>query len=467
MLLLLTAVAAAGCKTYTDRVSEAKNDVLAGRPKKALVDLNEALELEKSHQLPAELSGENTLTVLERATVLQSVGRYKLAARDMMIADQRLDWLDIATAKKAKLGKYLFSGSSVRYRAPPFERLMLNTLNLLNFAALRDWEDAKVEARRFELIEHFFAGQKRSELQPDVLAFGNYLGGAAFETAGDYREAVRRYARAWHYGLRYDRFRQRLLHLIRMTAADPSKYVADQSRALSKLEEAASSVDVLGAEAYRDRFVDGEALIVFQTGMVPYKKAVRMPIAQALTYSQTHAYGAYHLSTDRRKRARELAASGALKWVNFPELTESGLPPDRQVAATVDGRSLRLRGAVDVESQVEAAWKAISGPLMAAAITRMITRAVAGAATREGVEEASGDSTLGMLAQIAVEGGMAAADKPDTRSWSMLPARIRFARLSLEPGEYTVRAQIDGVTVRKTADVREVGLEVVNFSRYR
>jgi hypothetical protein len=55
--------------------------------------------------------------LLERAVLMQALGNYEVAARDMMLADQKLDWLDIAAQGKAKIGKYIYSGSSTRYRS--------------------------------------------------------------------------------------------------------------------------------------------------------------------------------------------------------------------------------------------------------------------------------------------------------------------------------------------------------------
>ncbi|MFB6374761.1 MAG: hypothetical protein ABEN55_16945, partial [Bradymonadaceae bacterium] len=183
---VMVAALGTGCATYTDHVREAKKNVVVGQPEEAVGNLNKALGTEKESQVPRKLTGENTLMLLERATLLQALGKYKLAARDMMIADQQLDWLDIGAQGKAKIGKYMFSGSSVKYRAPPFERLFLNALNCLNFLAIGDVEEAKVEARRFRIIEQFFVEDESKTLLPGSLGFGNYLGGMAFEAAADY-----------------------------------------------------------------------------------------------------------------------------------------------------------------------------------------------------------------------------------------------------------------------------------------
>jgi hypothetical protein len=453
-----------GCATYSESVHHARQSVAAGRPESAVRDLNRVLDVKQAHQLPAKLSGQHTLVLLERATVLQGLGRYELAARDMMLADQRLDWLDIAAANKAKIGKYMFSGTTVRYRAPPYERLLLNALNTINFLALGDVEDAKVEARRFRIIEQFFADDDSKTIQPQLLRFGNYLGGVAFEAAGDLREASRYYTRAWHHGLRYDRFRQRLVELLRITGSGGAGLDSD---AIDALLSDARQGEPMSPSTYRKRWVEGELLTIVQSGIVPYKIPQRYPIGRALTIAGTATWGA-SLEPEQRRRANRLAAQGLVTWINFPTLTDRGLPAPRNVSLRIDQQSTDMISAVDVERQVEHAWERLEPTLMVAAITRMITRTALGVAAGEGVEQASdGNSGFGALTSLLVQGSMAIADKPDTRSWSLLPGRIHLRRMDVGGGTHEVSVRIAGHRQTKTVDVPKAGFRLVNFSRYR
>jgi len=460
---------AGGCASYSGSVEEAKADVVRGDPDRGVEKLNEVLGVRKDYEIPNELDGENTLVLLERAVLMQALGNYEVAARDMMLADQKLDWLDIAAQGKAKIGKYIYSGSSTRYRAPPYERFLLNTMNMINFLALRDWEGAQVEARRFGILEEFFLDKQQSNVLEGAVGFGNYLGGVAFEASGDYQNAARRYVKAWHYGTRTSRLRERTVALCSMIGYKPSELVDLDD--LSELDEAVSSADPPSFSEYRNNYVDGELIVLVQTGLVPYKVPKRYPLLRALEYSESRgAYaGSVALSAEERRRARELAVSGALKWVNFPALSEKGLPSARSVSLEIDDGSTAFGSVIDVDRQVEHAWRQMSGALMAAAISRTLVRAVAGTATREAVQSsnAEGAGLLGVFAQIAVEGGMAAADRPDTRSWSLLPGKVRLRRLDVSPGQHQVGVRVDGSRQTKTAEVGRSGPTLVNFSRYR
>ena len=134
--------------TKEDIVSRMQEiDLRDGKPESAVTELNDRLDVETAEQIPRNLKKDRVLWVLERATLLQALGEYELSARDMMAVDQRLLWLDLDGEKSADLAKYLYSASATPYRAPTYERMLLNTLNMINFLALGDNQKAKVEAR--------------------------------------------------------------------------------------------------------------------------------------------------------------------------------------------------------------------------------------------------------------------------------------------------------------------------------
>lgn len=456
-----------GCATYSDSVRDAQRAVSYGDVDTALAAINQQLEVDTSEQLPAELEEDRVLLLLERGTLLQALGDYEGAKRDMMIADQHMDWLDMSSGTADALATWLYSGSSANYKAPPYERLYLNVLNMINFLVTRDFEGARVEARRFSIMETFFEDEEN--VTPIAVALGNYLGGVAFEVGRDYDQAARYYSRAWHFGLRDDELKARLTALYRVTGYQP-RDVDPKASGLDELVVIARSSGRLKPSEYDKTFVHGSVLAVVQTGMVPYKQAERIPIGTAVYYASSHPR---YASAEQIQQANELAVSGALKWINFPSLTVAGLPYPAVPELKVDGESWSPVYMSDVISDVEAAWDKMVGPLIASALTRMVTRAIAGAVSREGAKalaqsEGSGAaSAIGILAQLAVEGTMSALDKPDTRSWTLLPGAIRIYRSRAEGGTKTMVAHVYGQREEKTVEVRPTSVTVVNFSRHR
>lgn len=463
--------ALSGCAGYSTSIREAQVDLRAGRPEAALDVVNNRLSLERAEEIPHDLKKSRVLLLLERATLLQALGRYDLAARDMIAVDQRMEWLDIDGVKSVDLGKYIYSGSATPYRAPAYERMLLNTLNMLNFLAMGDMQGAKVEARRFRLLEEFFAEGPQADgtVLAQLLATGNYLGGVAFESARDYDIAIRFYGRAWAYGFRAPWFRKQLVDLGRVTGWR-GRGVATTANGLEDLLIESELKGRMRVAEYRTRWIEGDVVVVVQTGLAPYKVPERLPIGAALAYSHHHHHG-HSLSSEQRATANRLAVAGALKWVNFPVLTSSTSP--RSVSVSVDDEPTSLAPITDVGAQVRAGWNDIAPALIGAAILRMITRAAVGGATRAGSrayaesKDAPAIGVLGWLAGVAVEGALAAADTPDTRSWTTLPNQIHITRVRADPGRHRVAVNVNGRSESRTVDTKSTTLTIMNFSRMR
>ena len=143
-------------------------------------------------------------------------------------------------------------------------------------------------------------------------------------------------------------------------------------------------------------------------------------------------------------QANELAAKGLVTWINFPRLGKSrGRHSIPEV--WVDGRPHTVEHALDIEAEVRKEWDEREPTLVLSAITRMITRVLAGEAVDAAVGAASDSGIVGLLAGLATSATLTAADTPDTRSWSTLPSNVAIARLRLRPGEHTVQLRVRGV----------------------
>ncbi|MFP4599051.1 MAG: hypothetical protein ACLFVJ_12410 [Persicimonas sp.] len=465
MLALVALLWLSGCATYSDNVKSAHSAVASNQPEKAVLLLNEQLETQSSAQLPDSLDEDRPLLLLERAMVLQAMGEYKLASRDMMAADDSLEWLDLTNAESMELAKYMYSEAAEDYRAPAYERLLLNTLNMINFMAMDDIQSAKVEARRFTLLEQFFLDEEQQEVLHGVLGVGNYVGAAAFEAANDYEMAARYYSRAWYYGVRGQGFRQRLVDLLTLTGYKPRELQADDKEALSDILEQVSLNQLITFEEYRQRHRNGDTLIVVQTGLAPWLEPKHIPISTAIGYTErAHRHS---FDNDQQDRLNLMVANGVIDSVNFPMLTRRGTPSAKPVQVRVGEHLIEPNADVDIASQVETAYAEIMPSMMVAAITRLITRAAAGSVTEAAVNHGGGGSGLGSLAGLAVKAGMNAADKPDTRSWMTLPARMQLIRVQLGADTHTISVEVGKKTDKRDVVIDQHSVNVMNFSRLR
>jgi tetratricopeptide (TPR) repeat protein len=434
------AFGALGCASHSDKTLEIRSALDAGQPRRALKLLNEQLDVDSEKALPADTSGDNSLFLLDRAMVLQQLQSYQLSSRDLEVCDKQIDMLDFSRNTAHDIGKYLFSDDVGPYKAPPYEKLMINTMNMVNYLTRGDLQGARVEARRLAVMQKYL---KDNDPDNALTAPGSYLAGFTFEKSGQYEEALRYYDEALQYG----DYR---------SLAEPVRRLLGQAGYSSpRLKKLAGVDGPATAEEPKADPQRGELLVIVSYGRVPAKIARRVPIGLALTY----ASGA--LSPNDGARANELAAQGLVTWVNFPELGRAHGQYDIPTFS-LDGKLLPLEGIVAVDREAKRSWDEVKGTVVASAITRMITRVVAG----KGVQAAAGDDhpIAGLLLGLATQATLTAADTPDTRSWVTLPARMAFGRVMLPAGTRLVQLNARGAQTVKKVTIAPGGFAVVNLT---
>jgi hypothetical protein len=428
-----------GCAGHADRTQKARSALDARKPEEALALYNKELKVESGAELPSEIRGDNALLLLDRSTISQQLARYEDSSRDLETADKQVEMLDFTRSTAHEIGRYLFSDDTGPYKARPYEKLLINTLNMVNYLARGHLAGAKVEARRLAVMQKYLS-ESQDDPSAALLGPGSYLAGFIFEMAGDYDEALRYYDEA-------------------LGAADypslalPVRRLFERSGYRSpRLTELAAKV-----ELPKDEPPSGELLVVVNYGRVPALRAQRMPIGLALTYA------GMLMDPVAFQGARRLAGQGLVTWVNYPELDAS---PHSYAApfVEVDGRVVPHDTVTAVDALVRAAYEKAKGPIIASALTRMATRGAIGAGAGTGVAKGSGSSALGMLVALGAQAALSAADTPDTRSWATLPARIAIVRMRVPAGRHKVRVGAQGVVRTETVEVPANGFRVVNLT---
>lgn len=438
-------LALVGCSGYESRVETALDALNRSQPDEAIASLNAEMSLDGSDQLPSDMRTDDALLVLERGTIQMWRNDYARATRDLGAADKGIELLDMSRDAADELGKYLFSDDVGAYRAPAYEKLMINTMGIVGFLAQRKLEDAKVEARRLAIVQKYL---KENEEDTTMLGVASHLAGFAFEKAGNVEEALLFYEEA--------------------LAADDFATLRDPLRVLTRGEPKTPNIKDLVADAGPLDSVaqtgECDVLVLVSFGRVPRKEPRRIPIGLALTI----ASGA--LSPHDHARANELAAKGLVTWVNYPVLGRSRGTFGR-AAVWLDGQQVGLEEALDVEAEVRKAFEALEPTIIVSAITRMLTRvAVSEAAHATGRAADNGNGAggaIGLIAGLAASAALTAADTPDTRSWSTLPARISLARFRVKPGRHVMRLQARGVTKDVVIEATPGGWAFVNLTALR
>jgi hypothetical protein len=420
-LLVAAAPVLAGCPGHEARVENALDALNRGRPAEAVAELNAEMEVESSKELPDDLGGDNALLLLDRATVLQSLDRLTLSQRDFGAADKAIEVLDLSKNAAHDLGRYLFSDDVGPYRAPAFEKLLVNSFNMMNYLARGDLNGARVEARRLAVMQRYL--EERQDTT-SLVGLGSYLAGFTFEKSGKPSEALLYYEEA----LKYQDYPSLRDPLRRLTRGKPKSKRIDalvQGEALPPLSQTN----------------EAELLVVVGYGRVPRKLPTRIPIGLALTIV------AADISPQDHALATELATKGLVTWVNFPRL---GKARGRYEIPELwlDGQPAQLDHALDIEAEVRREWKENEPSVILSAITRLLARAVAGEIAHRSTEAAmnEGGGVVGLLAGLATTAALTAADRPDTRSWVTLPANVAIARVRVPAGRHTIVVRARGMT---------------------
>ncbi len=455
-LVLLVAYVVSGCAGYAGAVQDMRTSLLAGNKERALKKVNGALDVRNPDELPDKIKGYDSLLLLERATIKQGLEQHKSSAVDFRASDKHLELLDLKNDTMGNIGKFLFSDDSTVYKAPAYEKLLLNTLNLLNYLAQYDLEGARVEARRMRVMQDYLADEESE--QDAVLGLGSYLAGFTFEMSGKAEQALQHYDEALSRE-GYSSLKGPIRRLAGCTGYRTER-LDSIIGSLKEQDPTAQSPQTCQLKPPGK----GTILVVSTVGLAPHKVARRIPIGAAIVIA-----GAL-LGAIQTAQAQRFAAKGILTWINFPTMEKT---PERfsRTSTSVDGHAIKSESGLNVTEQVIRAWDSIKGTLMVAAITRMITRLVAGSATEGAIKAAGGNGIGALFAGLAVQGALTAADTPDTRSWVTLPSKIFIARTEVPAGTHEIKVTFEGKlgrsVITKTVKVAEGGFVVVPVASMR
>ncbi len=433
------AVSLFGCGGHAAHTVEARRALDRHDPQAALALYNEQLEVSSGSELPTEQRRDTPLYLLDRSLISQQLDAFKDSSQDLETADKQIEMLDFSRSSAHEIGRYLFSDDTGPYKARPYEKLLINTMNMLNYLVRGDLSGAKIEARRLAVMQKYLSGAEEDDPTAALLGPGSYLAGFTFEMARDYDEALRYYDEALRFAP-YASLEQPIQRVATFSGYRSPRLAPIVAR--GKGERAAGT---------------GEVLVLVGYGRVPALRAERLPVGLALTLA------GMHLDPGQNQAARRLAGQGLVTWVNYPTLESAPhnyAPPGVQV----DGSLLAVDGITDVEALVRSAFEKQKGALVASALTRLITRGAVGAGAGVGVARATDNAALGMLAALVTQATLTAVDTPDTRCWATLPARIAVARAVLPAGRHVVRISAQGVTRERTVDLAESGFVVVNLT---
>jgi tetratricopeptide (TPR) repeat protein len=394
----------------------------AQNPTMALEELNELIARGEQGKKP-EVKNLGLL-YLERASILQSIGRYDQAAEDLRVADEITELLDLTPQGARNAAEYLFNDSAKIYHAPIYEKLLINVLAVYSYLEIGDRQKAMTAARRIVVMTEFF--ENADYHAHPMLGISWFTAGLAMEMGGRGQDARFFYRKASE------------------TLDTPLV-----NRSLEQLGEPRS-----------------EIVSVVLAGLGPYKEPVRFPIGVVVGWVNDDPD--FSFSDDEINMIGNFSAEELLTWVNFPVLKPADYAYElfrlqtSQKTETIPMQANVAAFAVEQweEDRAAVAWSAVTR-----ALTRIATREALQASGRAVESESAVAGGLLRLGGLIAQGAMQAADIPDTRAWNMMPAAIYITRTTVPPGPQEVmiegRARHGGVTESFTVNVPEDGTSIV------
>lgn len=142
--LVLAAPTLVGCGGHEARTLKMRTALDVGDAKGAVAAINEELEVGSDKELPKDIQGDNALLVLDRASVQQ--GERSLISVRGATSRRPTRRLTCSTSPGTRATRLVSTSSAARsgkYVAPPYEKLLVNTLNILNYLELGDLNGAR------------------------------------------------------------------------------------------------------------------------------------------------------------------------------------------------------------------------------------------------------------------------------------------------------------------------------------
>ena len=208
----------------------------------------------------ADEDGVDQLVYLfDRAVVRYESRRYKESIQDLKLANDLSEIKDY-TALATELATIVTNDRITPYKGEEFEHVLVSMYLALNFAALRDNENAIVACRQVNRkLERL---REESKRHYSLNAFAQYLAGLMFEREGDWNNAYVAYKKTLEIAPEFSRLKTDLVR---------GALYADSSTDLHKWKRALSVTDADIKEAGREIKSTGSVVLLYQNGFSPEK----------------------------------------------------------------------------------------------------------------------------------------------------------------------------------------------------
>ncbi len=361
------------------RMSDHESDRLfqSGRYEDAIARLS--LGLKKQ----GESGRDSLLYLLDLGLVLHTAGQYAESNQAFLRADQMAEIKDY-TSLATEAATLLTTENLKDYTGEDFEKVLINTYLAMNYAALGDLENARVEARRVnqKLYRMMTEGKRKYQLN----AFARYFSAILYESEKNPNDAYVDYKNTWQLLPTFPGLGRDLWRCAWQLRMPDEMERWDREFGLTPQDH---------AQAQQLSSHLSEIIVVYENGISPIK--------------QPHP-----------------------SFESIPQFVPRNNPV-QYAMIEIDGKD---QGMTHVLENIEATAIHHLNENYAGILAKKLAGVLAKEGVAYGIEKATHNKDLGLFAKLF----MFVTDEADLRSWNLLPKDLQLFRVAMRPGTYSVRA---------------------------
>jgi hypothetical protein len=419
--------------------------------------------------------------LLNRGLYLHRLGQYE-ESNTALQAAEALAEERYRTSIAQSIAAFMVSDLVIDYTPPAHERAMIHYYGMLNYLALGDLEEALVEARRANNYLFRYNQDNAGHRSYSNDALVEYLAGLLHWSGGDDNDALVSLRQA---DGAFDNYRDRY------GIIPPDGFGRDLVRLANRVgvpevvDQAMAKYDVRPDDEAPDRRL-GELIVIVENGFVAHRAEEKIYIPILRRERRAIASGSVdsilvatanillrtvvlmnQASREARSYLREYEGVVILGSMAFDaDLLSFAWPSYRLEAhavtdVTVEAGGIQSQATVvnDVAAiaarDFEEEKPKILGRMVARGLFKEITASRAEALAKE-----KAGVIAGFLTRIGTRTAATLTERADRRSWSLLPAELRIARFSLEPGSHSISLRVrDSRGTQRVIDLGEVTIQ--------
>ena len=447
LCLVLAALIFSGCSGPMAHYAGVERSLLAGHAAEAIQLMESA---KQEYGTKSQL-----LYLMDHGMVLHLAGRYEES--NVVLEKAHILIEDLYTKRlRDEASALLVNEARKPYEGAPHEHVMVNVVKGINYAALQQWNEALVEARRIDHRLNVLSDQAEEKDTYQEDPFARYLVGLLYDIAGDtnnayvgYRKAEKIYkdGQTWTRVSLPDNLKKDLIR----TAFQ----LGLQEEATRYQEQYPEVVNRSGKDSVQNL---AQIVVLTYHGHGPKKEDLLIDVPISLDALRLVALTKPGLRGSTRKtrggEALLYGIHGRIARIALPRFTlnkQSRVLDFVRVRGKTTVFTAQSERVYDINAVAEKTLADEYDSLVLRSVARTAMKMAAAEGIRIGARAAAGKKNRDWVGPLV--GGLArvfalATEEADIRSWRTLPGEIQLARIWIDPGEYSVTLNTKELEIR-------------------